>query len=158
MGLISFAIDRIESNIRLETIGDFLGLLIMLIKTKIVVVDGERGANDIYKAETVSFKVNPLISQFFNANVSDKEFNANDIMYHLKRNNILDDILNREKINYGYEKCIAKYRETPNKNTLIVLEQLKKDKEAIEMKPQCSNAVLNSINGISVKIIQNYLN
>ena len=84
-----------------------MGLLIMLIKTKLLVVDGKRDADDIYKAETVSFKVNPLISQFFNATVSEKEFNASDIMYHLRRNNILNDILNWEKINYRYEKCAA---------------------------------------------------
>ena len=157
LGVSSFAIAGFENNIRLETIGDFMGLLIMLIKTKILVVDGERGADDIYKAETVSFKVNPLISQFFNATVSEKEFNANDIMYHLKRNNILNDILNWEKINYGYEKCAAKYSDTPDKNTQAVLEQLKNDKEAIEMELQRSNILLDSKDGISVKIPPNYL-
>ncbi len=157
LGVSSFAIAGFENNIRLETIGDFMGLLIMLIKTKILVVDGERGADDIYKAETVSFKVNPLISQFFNATVSEKEFNANDIMYHLKRNNILNDILNWEKINYGYEKCAAKYSDTPDKNTQAALEQLKNDKEAIEMELQRSSMLLDSKGGISVKIPPNYL-
>ena len=158
LGVSSFAIAGFENNIRLETIGDFMGLLIMLIKTKIVVVNGERGADDIYKAETVSFKVNPLISQFFNANVSDKEFNANDIIYHLKRNNVLDDILKWEKINYRYEKCAAQYSDTPDKSTQTTLEQFKNDKEAIEMELQRSNVMLNSNNGISVKIIPDYLN
>lgn len=152
LGVSSFAIAGFENNIRLETVGDFMGLLIMLIKTKIVVVNGERGTDDIYKAETVSFKVNPLISQFFNANVSDKEFNSNDIMYHLKRNNILDDILNWEKINYGYEKCAAKYSDTPDKNTQSALEQLKNDKEAIEMELQRSSILLDTKEGIGVRI------
>ncbi|UKI35621.1 MAG: helix-turn-helix domain-containing protein [Clostridiales bacterium] len=107
LGISSFAIAGIENNIRLETVGDFMGLLIMLIKTKIVVVNGERGADDIYKPETVSFKVNPLISHFFNANISEKEFNAKDIMYHLKKGkNLLQGLLSWEKINYGYEKNV----------------------------------------------------
>lgn len=154
----SFAIAGFENNIRLETIGDFMGLLIMLIKTKLVVIDGERGNDNIYKADTVSFKVNPLISQFFHANVSDKEFDANDIMYHLKRNNILNDILNWEKINYGYEKCAAKYSDTPDKNTQIALEQLKNDKESIEMELQRSSILLDLKGGISVKIPPDILN
>lgn len=152
LGVSSFAIAGFENNIRLETIGDFMGLLIMLIKTKIVVIEGERGTDNIYKAETVSFKVNPLISQFFNANASEKEFNANEIMYHLKRNNILDDILNWEKINYGYEKCAAKYSDTPDKNTQAALEQLGNDKEAIEMELQRSSILLDTKGGIGVKI------
>ena len=152
LGISSFAIAGFENNIRLETIGDFMGLLIMLIKTKIVVVNGERGADDIYKPETVSFKVNPLISQFFNANISEKEFNAKDIMYHLKRKNLLQDFLSWEKINYGYEKCAAKYGDTPDKNTQAALERLKNDKEAIEMELQCSGILLDTKDGISVKI------
>lgn len=152
LGVSSFAIAGFENNIRLETIGDFMGLLIMLIKTKLVVIEGERGTDNIYEAETVSFKVNPLISQFFNANTSEKEFNASDIMYHLKRNNILDDILNWEKINYGYEKCAAKYSDTPDKNTQSALEQLKNDKEAIEMELQRSSILLDTKGGIGVRI------
>ncbi len=158
LGVSSFAITGFENNIRLETIGDFMGLLIMLIKTKIVVVEGERDRDNIYKADTVSFKVNPLISQFFNANTSEKEFNANDIMYYLKRNNILDDILNWEKINYGYEKCAAKYSDTPDKSTQTALEQLKNDKEAIEMELQRSSILLDTKGGISVKIPHDYFN
>lgn len=157
LGVSSFAIAGIENNIRLETIGDFMGLLIMLMKAKVVLIEGERDENNALKAETVSFKINPAISQFFNATVSEKEFNASDIMYHLKRNNILNDILNWEKINYGYEKCAAKYSDTPDKNTQAVLEQLKNDKEAIEMELQRSNILLDSKDGISVKIPPNYL-
>ena len=157
LGVSSFAIAGFENNIRLETIGDFMGLLIMLIKTKLLVVDGERDADDIYKAETVSFKVNPLISQFFNATVSEKEFNVSDIIYHLKRNNILNDILNWEKINYRYEKCAAEICDTPDKNTQAALEQLKNDKEAIEMELQRPSMLLDSKGGISVKIPPNYL-
>lgn len=36
LGVSSFAIAGIENNIRLETIGDFMGLLIMLCKTHIL--------------------------------------------------------------------------------------------------------------------------
>ena len=64
LGVSSFAITGFENNIRLETIGDFMGLMIMLIKANIVLIDGEREEDDEYKPETVSFKINPLITKF----------------------------------------------------------------------------------------------
>lgn len=157
LGVSSFAIAGIENNIRLETIGDFMGLLIMLMKTKIVLIEGERDENNALKAETASFKINPAISQFFNSNVDNKDFDADKVVYCLKKDNLLRDILQWEKINYGYEKCAAKYSDTPDKNTQAALEQLKNDKEAIEMELQRSNILLDSKDGISVKIPPNYL-
>lgn len=86
-----------------------------------------------------------------------KNLMASDIMYHLKRNNLLKDILHWEKINYGYEKCAAKYNDTPDKATQEALEKLRNDKEAIEMELQRSNIMLNK-DSISVKIPPDYLN
>lgn len=158
LGVSSFAIAGIENNIRLETIGDFMGLLIMLCKTHIVFIDGERGEAEALKPETVSFKINPFITQFFNAKVDKQEFSSERILYYLKSDNIFQDILKWEKINYGYEKMYAKYGDTSDKTTLAALEQLKNDKEAIEMELQRSNVILNARDGISVKIPPDYLN
>ena len=158
LGVSSFAITGIENNIRLETIGDFMGLLIMLIKTNIVLIEGELGEDEVIKPETVSFKINPVIAQFFHATATDKMFNADSILYHLKNESILNDILHWEKINYGYEKCAAKYSDTSDKATQAALEQLKNDKEAIEMELQRSNIVLSSGDGIAIKIIPDYFN
>ncbi len=153
----SFAITGIENNIRLETIGDFMGLMIMLIKAKIVSIDGERGEDDEYKPETVSFNINPLITKFFRVNTNGIEYNADDVLYQLKHDNLLKDILRWEKINYGYEKCVAKYSDTPDKETLNALDSLKEAKEAIEMELQRSSILLDSKGGIRVKIPPDYL-
>ena len=45
----SFAIAGIENNIRLETIGDLMGLLIMLCKTNIVLIDGKREKDAVFE-------------------------------------------------------------------------------------------------------------
>ncbi len=78
-------------------------------------------------------------------------------MFYLKKSNLLDDILKWEKINYGYEKCAAKYSDTPDKETLKALEGLKNAKDAIEMELQLSGIMLDSKGGISVKIPPNFL-
>lgn len=158
LGLSSFAIAGIENNIRLETIGDFMGLLIMLFKTHIISIEGERGEDKALKPDTVSFRINPFITQFFNAKSDKQKISSEKILYYLKSDNIFQDILNWEKFNYGYEKMYAKYSDTSDKATLAALEQLKNDKEAIEMELQLSNIMLSAKDGISVKIPPDYFN
>lgn len=157
LGVSSFAIAGIENNIRLETIGDFMGLLIMLCKTHIISINGERGEDNALKPDTVSFKINPFITQFFNAKAAKQESDSESISYYLKFDNIFQDILKWEKINYNYEKMYEKYSDATDKPTLAALEQLKNNKEAIEMELQRSNIMLNK-DGISVKIPPDYLN
>ncbi len=153
LGVSSFAITGFENNISLKTEGDFMGLMIMLIKSNIVCIKGERDENSLYNIETVSFEINPLITKFFNADIDDKRFSAKEILYTLKRKNLLQDLLAWEKINYGYEKCAAKYSDTPSKATQEALEELKNNKEKIEMELQCSNMLLTTDGHIGVRIL-----
>ena len=124
----------------------------MLIKSNILCIKGERDENSLYNIETVSFEINPLITKFFNADIEDKQFSAKEILYTLKRKNLLQDLLAWEKINYGYEKCAAKYSDTPDKATQAALEKLKNDKETIEMELQRSSILLDTKGGIGVRI------
>ena len=56
------------------------------------------------------------------------------------------------------EKYYEKYSDATEKPTLAAFEQLKNDKEAIEMELQRSNIMLNSKDHISVKIPPDYHN
>lgn len=152
LGISSFAIAGIENNIRLETVGDFMGLMIMLIKTKIISVNGNREENGMINADSVSFKINPFISNFFNANNGDNTISAKDILYHLKSEQILSDILKWERINYRYEKCAASICDTSDKELIKILDVLKEQKEVVELELQHSDIMLDSGSGISVKI------
>jgi len=98
LGVSSFAIAGIENNIRIETIGDLMGLLIMLCKTNIVLIDDKREKGGALKPDTVSFKINPLISKFFKASANGADFNADDILYSLKSEHIFNDILGKVKM------------------------------------------------------------
>lgn len=142
LGVSSFAITGFENNISLKTEGDFMGLMIMLIKSNILCIKGERDENSLYDIETVSFEINPLITKFFNAYVDDKQCSVKDILYTLKRKHLLQDLLVWEKINYEYEKCAVKYSDTPDKATQEVLERLINDKELLEIELQCNFNIL----------------
>ena len=158
LGVSSFALAGFENNIRLETVGDFMGLMIMLIKTKIVSVNGEREESGMINADTVSFVINPFITNFF-ATKSDKtELSANTLLYYLKNENILHDILKWERINHRYEKCAAEICDTSDKELINILEELKEQKEVIELELQHSSIMLNSSDGISVKIPPDFSN
>ena len=112
LGVSSFALAGFENNIRLDTVGDFMGLMIMLIKTKIVSVNGEREESGMINADTVSFVINPFITNFFAAKSDKTELSANTLLYYLKNENILSDILKWERINHRYEKCAAEICDT----------------------------------------------
>lgn len=158
LGVSSFALAGFENNIRLETVGDFMGLMIMLIKTKIVSINGEREENGMINADTVSFVINPVITNFFDAKSDKSELSANTILYYLKNENILSDILKWERINHRYEKCAAEICDTSDKELINILEELKEQKEVIELELQHSSIMLNSSDGISVKIPPDFSN
>ena len=158
LGVSSFAIAGFENNIRLETVGDFMGLMIMLIKTKIVSINGKREENGMINANTVSFVINPFITNFFDAKSDKSELSANTLLYYLKNENILSDILKWERINHRYEKCAAEICDTSDKELINILEELKEQKEVIELELQHSSIMLNSSDGISVKIPPDFSN
>ena len=125
LGVSSFALAGFENNIRLETVGDFMGLMIMLIKTKIVSIDGERKENGMINANTADFVINPFITNFFGAKLGKTDLSANTILYYLKNENILSDILKWERINHRYEKCAAEICDTSDKDLAKILDDLK---------------------------------
>lgn len=158
LGVSSFALAGFENNIRLETVGDFMGLMIMLIKTKIVSINGEREENGMINANTAQFVINPFITNFFDAKSDKSELSANTLLYYLKNENILSDILKWERINHRYEKCAAEICDTSDKELINILEELKEQKEMIELELQHSSIMLNSSDGISVKIPPDFSN
>ena len=144
LSVSSFALSGFENNIRLETVGDFMGLMIMLIKTKIVSINGEREESGMINANTVSFIINPFITNFFDAKTDKANLSANTILYYLKNENILSDILKWERINHRYEKCAAEICDTSDKELINILEELKEQKEVVELELQHSNVLLDT--------------
>ena len=158
LGVSSFALAGFENNIRLETVGDFMGLMIMLIKTKIVSINGEREESGMINPDTAQFVINPFITNFFDSKTDKSNSYANTILYYLKNENILSDILKWERINHRYEKCAAEICDTSDKELINILEELKEQKEVIELELQHSSIMLNSSDGISVKIPPDFSN
>ena len=64
LGISSFALTGTISNIRLETIGNLMGLLVMFYLEKVIFIEGKRDIEGFLKSDTVTCRINPLITQF----------------------------------------------------------------------------------------------
>ena len=135
-----------------------MGLMIMLIKTKIVSINGKREESGMINADTAEFVINPFITNFFDTKSDKAELSANTLLYYLKNENVLSDILKWERINHRYEKCATEICDTSDKELINILEELKEQKEVIELELQHSSIMLNSSDGISVKIPPDFSN
>lgn len=146
-----------NTKLRLETIGDLMGIIIILCNSHIINIDGERGENNMLKPESVSIHINPLIAHFVKINIDDKNENQNslkpnDISFILTSPLILPNILKWEKMSYLYITSLAEAGENPNEPTIAAIAQLASMKETIELELQRSMVMLDMSDGIKVKI------
>ena len=96
------------------------------------------------EADTIEFVINPFITNFFGAKTDEADLSANTILYYLKNENILSDILKWERINHRYEKCATGICDTSDKELINILEELKEQKEVVELELQHSNVLLDT--------------
>ena len=157
LGVSSFVFTETHNNIKLETVGDFMGLFLMLFKAGIISISGERLENGALIPETVSFKINPFIARFFSATIGENICKSSEIDYYLTDKQIFSDILRWEKVNYHCVQNEVEYKDTGDRNILNFLEEMKNMKELIEVEFQRSRKRYNVDGSISVKIPPNYL-
>ena len=137
LGVSSLAFTGIDNlNIRLDTVGDLMGVMMLLCKSKILVIDGERDTESCYKPDTVSFKFNPALASVLKSNVDSA------VSYVLDNKSVLGDLLRWEKINYLYEKSAAKADSTSDKDLKKIMAELREAKEIAELELQRSTKML----------------
>ena len=52
------------AGLRLETVGDLMGVLMVLCNSGILQISGERGEDEMLKDDTVSIHLNPVLSSY----------------------------------------------------------------------------------------------
>lgn len=124
-----------DSSFKLETQGDLMGLLIVLCKSKVLVVNGKRERNSALIPSTVTFDFNPVISKFFAADAQNKiQFNPDEPL--------LLDFLKWEKQYHNYQKLFKKYSGSSKAAEVAALNELRDIIEKIEIELQCSSILL----------------
>ena len=119
----------------METKGDLMGLLIMLCKNKVLVVNGKYDKNSALIPKTVMLEFNPIISKFFAEDVENKiQFKSDEPL--------LLDFFKWEKQFHNYEKLFKKYSGSSKAAEVAALEELRDTIEKIEIELQCSSMLL----------------
>jgi len=140
-----------HANMKLETYGDLMGVIMVLHNSKVIIIDGVRDEKNMLKPETVQIKINPLLKWVFDSDVKGEDTPLTDISFTIKNQQMLSDLLKWEKMNTG----LSQYKDKPNltKKEKDVLAEISATKEAIEIELQRSAVMLDKEDGIKVKIL-----
>ena len=142
------------ANMKLETYGDLMGVIMVLHNSKVIIIDGIRDEKDMLKPETVQIKINPLLKWVFESNINGKDATLENISFTIKSQKILSDLLKWENMNNG----LLKYSDEQNLSELekSALAEIIESKEAIEIELQRSAVMLDMEDGIKVKILPDF--
>lgn len=157
LGVSSNALSGIaDVDMPLETVGDLMGLLIVLCNSHILQINGERREDDMLDADTATISFNPVLSDFIEIRSSEKNTALNDILINIKTGKIFSDLLKWEKMNYIYTKNIQMYKDSQNENIQAALQEILINKEIFELELQRSPIRLDTSEGIFVKVNPDY--
>ncbi len=152
-------VDSEAAHFRFETVGDLMGILIILCNSKIISITGERTVDGFISNETISIRINPVLASFF-AFCTDNYSNGKTLLtlneIHLLIANplILPDILKWERISHLYDIAISKHSDNANEATKLAFKELSSIKEQFELEMQRSMIHLDLSDGIRVRMTE----
>lgn len=141
-----------NATFRLETVGDLMGIIILLCNSHIIQIDGERGKDDLLKPETLSIHLNPLVAKYLKICTANGQQLSDDLTVQITDPFILRDLLRWEKSNYLYSSSIKEAGNNPNDASKTIISEFAAIKEMIELELQRSMIMLDTSGGIKVKI------
>lgn len=117
--------DLESANLRLETIGDFMSILFLLINTGKISIEGQRNSNGALEPSSISLTIQ---DSFIRSNLS-----------------------NWEKADYLYQKVLEQKDALPKEAYQAALEEMERLKEKVILQSEESAILLNSDRKIAVK-------
>lgn len=149
-------------NFRLscETVGDFMGIIIMLCNSKILRIDGEREENGFLDPKTVSLRFeksflfkNLLKLCSTNGDAENNQITPDVLSIQITSSIVLSELIKFERIHYLYDKVLSSKGNVPDDEFEQAVNQIQVTKEKVELELQRSMVIINSESkGISVKI------
>ena len=129
------ALNGISNNgLRLETLGDFMGFLMVMYDTGIIQIKGIRNKDGSLEKDTIQLKFSSILANFLELEASDKIHSLENISVKIKDSDIFMDFLNWEKVSYNYTMSTLSAQESD----LPMLEELLMYKNSIELELQSS--------------------
>lgn len=135
-----------NAGMRLETVGDLMGVLMVLCNSGIIQISGERGEDKILKDDTVSIHLNPILSSYleigYTARGKAHALSLQDTLLNIRSYKVFNDLLKWEKMNYIYQSALKSAGNNPNEATQAAIDEIAETKEKVELELQRSQMSL----------------
>ena len=149
-----------NAGLRLETIGELMGVLMVLLGADVLQVAGERNENGSLEYGKTKIKFNPILMPFIEilcpTGNGEKKISLEKAILNFKDMHLFEDLFRWEKMNRNYKNMVAKYKDDESKDVQAALNELLETKEKIELELQRSNVLLDMSEGIRVRINPDY--
>ena len=136
-----------NAGLRLKTVGDLMGILMVLCNSSIIQISGERGEDKMLKDETVSIQFNPILSSYLEFGYSSRgkkhTLFLQDALLNIKSYKVFNDLLKWEKMNYLYQSALKSAGDNPNEATQAAIDEIAETKEKVELELQKSQIILS---------------
>ena len=142
-----------NNNLRFKTVGDLMGLIMTLHNLRFLEITGERDACNLLKADTVKLKFNPVLSNFFELFQliyfdDQTTISLKDAFLKFKDESMLKILLEWERYNYNYLKMKKEDGYKTDERTIVIMKDLLRHKEMIEIEMQSRGAHNNPLIGL----------
>lgn len=121
-----------NSGLRLETLGDFMGFLMVMYDAGIIQVKGERNAKGFLNKDTVQLKFSHALTNLLEVQAGSEKCSLDNVLLKIKHDDILEDFLKWEQVSYSYTMSVVSAKESD----IPALEELLMYKNGIELELQ----------------------
>lgn len=105
-------------------------------------------------------RFNPILSSYLEFGYTTRgkahTLSLQDTLLNLKSYKVFNDLLKWEKMNYIYQNALKSAGEQPNEATQAAMDEIAETKEKVELELQKSQMLLDTSDGIKVKINPDY--
>ena len=134
------------AGLRLETVGDLMGVLMVLCNSGILRITGERGEDKLLKDETGSIQFNHILSSYLEfgyfSRGKEHTLALQDALLNIRNYKVLNDLLKWEKMNFIYQSALKSVGENPNEATQAAIDEIAETKEKVELELQKSQMLI----------------
>lgn len=134
------------AGLRLETVGDLMGVPMVLCNSGILRITGERGEDKLLKDETVSIQFNHILSSYLEfgyfSRGKEHTLALQDALLNIRNYKVLNDLLKWEKMNFIYQSALKSVGENPNEATQAAIDEIAETKEKVELELQKSQMLI----------------
>jgi len=149
-----------NAGLRLETIGDLMGMLMVLLDANVLQIAEERNEDGTLEYGKTKIKFNPILMPFMEilspTGNGEKKISLEKAILNFKDMKLFEDLFRWEKVNRNYKCMVAKYKDDKSKDIHAALNELLETKEKIELELQRSNVLLDISDGIRVRVNPDY--